>query len=271
MKKSDEKAIRKKIKIDLENNMNPSEIAAKHSFSIERVKKIMKKRPLIFYDDEFQKYEKIRTYGCLDEFGEGEIAHADLEDIFYDASKLIVSDGSKKRYRNLVFPIEPREWEIRQVICDVLSKKQFNYLIECPIKNPLSPDNRKNALWTDLSILTKSGIVDIELKNACKSDSIRPDFRKLLSAPISTVGTACFYLSNDTDTENRLPTIISAYNKAYRAEIKSIGSYGIEMYDKWFFFFLFAFHEKRTFSCYYESIMDVNLDYLMQSEFRSIE
>ena len=44
MKKSDEKAIRKKIKIDLENNMNPSEIAAKHSFSIERVKRIMKRK-----------------------------------------------------------------------------------------------------------------------------------------------------------------------------------------------------------------------------------
>jgi hypothetical protein len=265
---SDKRTLRRKIKIDMENGLTDSEISAKYNVPGGKVKKIRKIRPKLCEDKDFRKYEIIRDFKCLSEFEIGEINHTDLINVFCNASKIITRDGKGKRYRNLIYPLKPREWELRHAICDVLSKLEFNYLIECPIKNPEGVSKKQRPLWTDIAILTKKGIVDIELKDARSLSGIRQDFRKLLSAPFSTIGTACFYLFNDKNfDDNKLSDILSDYVRAYESELKNLEKLGIKIYEKWFLFFLFAFDERMIFSCFFKNIKEVGSEWINKSEF----
>lgn len=273
---SDEKKLNKKIKIDLEKGENVSEIASKYEVSEKRVKIIKKKKPPICKDKDFLKFEKIREYGCLDEFGSGKITPTDLKSIFCDASKLIVREMSKKRYEHLISPIEPREWELRHAICDTLSKNKFNYIIECPIKDPFEDSkknnnrNRDKVRRTDIAILTENGIIDIELKNAHNEEGLMTDFRKFLSSPYSTIGTASFYISTHADIDSRLLEIEKKFNLAYKKERKKLKNGGIVIHKKWYLFFLLAFYENRTFSCTYENINNMNFEINNELEFSCI-
>ena len=122
--------------------MNESEVAIKYGISERRVKIIRRRKPLICQDNDFHKFERIREFGCLDEFKFGKIDPMDLTNIFCEASRSIVKETSKKCYGHLIYPIEPRELELRHAICDILSSKKFNYIIECPIKNPYKDSNK---------------------------------------------------------------------------------------------------------------------------------
>ena len=262
-----ERALRRKIKIDIENGLDDSEISAKYNMPEGKARRIRKIRPNPCEDKDFCKYETIRDLKCLSEFEVGEINQTSLIKVFFNASKLITRDSKGKRYRNLIYPLKPREWELRHAICDVLSELKFNYLIECPIKNPIEVSGKEKPLWTDIAILTKKGIVDIELKDARGISGIRQDFRKLLSAPPSTIGTACFYLFNDKNfNDNNLSYIISDYVGAYKSELENLEKLGVKIYEKWFLFFLFAFHEKRIFSCFFENIKEVSSEWFNKSE-----
>jgi hypothetical protein len=262
MASANSKLIRKKIKIDIETGLNDCDISTKYreyNITEARVRMIRKRRPPICKDADFKKYELIRELNCLSEYERGNISGESLNDIFSKASKLISEDTKGYKYRNLIYPLEPREWEMRHAICDVLSELKFNYLIECPIKNPIANTNKRDgALWTDISILSKKGIIDIEIKDSRGVYNIRQDFKKLLSAPDSTVGTACFFLCNDNKfEESKLKEIISEYVKAYDLEHKNLQRLNVRIYYRWFLFFLFSFKEKFIFNCFFDNINEV--------------
>ena len=130
--------------------------------------------------------------------------------------------------------------------------------------------NRDKVRRTDIAILTENGIIDIELKSAHNEEGLMTDFRKFLSSPYSTIGTAIFYISTHADIDSRLLEIEKKFNLAYKKERKKLKNGGIVIHKKWYLFFLLAFYENRTFSCTYENINNMNFEINNELEFSCI-
>jgi hypothetical protein len=203
--------------------------------------------------------EQVRNQSYIKKVGFGEIRPSTLQNIFIKTSELLLTDPLKAGH--LLYPLKPRELEVRKVMCDVLSTMKYNYMIECPVDNPLQKGHLAQPLFVDMSVYTKKGIIDIELKES--PTDIGRDFPKLLSS--SSVGCGCFYLFRGENIDKQLKLIIDRYKSSYKRKYRELEKQD-KIYDKWFQFFLFAYKERRIFARLYQDIKSIEFDLIFESE-----
>jgi hypothetical protein len=184
-------------------------------------------------------HKKIRDPIYIKTFGIGEMGPHELLSLLKATKDKMLNN--EQRCGHLIYPMKPRELEVRKVMCDVLGDNNFNYMIECPIHSTFQK-SKNRVSFVDLSIFLGNGIVDIEFKQS-PSDIAR-DFPKLLS-PCS-IGCASFYIFNGKNIDKQLPLIISRFHEAYETA-KSIKVDFMPCLSKWYLFYLLAFEEKRAF------------------------
>jgi hypothetical protein len=198
---------RRLIRNEIDSGKADEEIATRLDVPLENVKRIRKRiqrKDMAAHrspgQDKSRKFETVRSDEFVEKYGAGKLSPENLAGLFCQAAERLTraDDG----YEHMLSPIMPREWEVRQVLCDLFSLRGFNFMIECPIEGrPLRPVKRKAAQRTDLAVYSRSGIIDIELKDANHDEGIAKDAVKLLTAPSTTLGTAVFYLSNHQSIE----------------------------------------------------------------------
>jgi hypothetical protein len=203
--------------------------------------------------------EEVRSKKYIKKVGIGVLKPSELQNIFIRTAKRLLKDTTKAKC--LLYPIKPRELEVRQVLCDVLTKLKYNHMIECPLDTPIKKWDRDSPAFVDLSIYTKKGIIDIEFKES--PTDIGRDFPKLLSS--SSVGCGSFYLFRGQNINRRLKLIMKRYQKSYESKYRQLKRKGL-IHDKWFQFFLLAYDESRIFSKLYPSIKSIDFRLVFEGE-----
>ena len=198
--------------------------------------------------------EKIRSESFVKTFGLGEIGPQELLSIFHETSNKILSHDSKSEY--LLYPLNPRELEARQIMCGLLSNRHLNHMIECPIYSPTQKLENRTS-FVDLSIFLSSGIVDIEFKES--PSDIKRDFPKLLSPYSYSIGCGCasFYLFKGKDIDKQLPLIIERFQSAYKFALDLRNDFVPNFY-KWYIVYLLAIKEKRIFYQLFDNLEHLN-------------
>ena len=200
--------------------------------------------------------EEVRSREYINKFGLGHIKTLDLSEIFLQVTKLLTESSAKAEY--LLYPIKPREIEARYVMCEVLKKRKYSYMIESPIQSP-TQKVKNRASFVDLSIYTKDGIIDIEFKRS--PSDIKRDFPKLLCS--QSIGCGIFYLFNGKRIDRQFQLIIDRYRTSYENAFRHLDDKCL-IEDKWLVFFLLAYEEGTVFSGIFESIR--SLDFTIVSE-----
>ncbi len=107
--------------------------------------------------------EEVRSKTFIEKVGSGEISPDDLLSIFTLTTKKLLDNDFKSGC--LIYADKPRELEMRQIMCEVLTHREINHMIECPIHSPTQKLENRTS-FTDLSLFLNTGIIDIEFKKA---------------------------------------------------------------------------------------------------------
>lgn len=185
------------------------------------------------------KKDEIRSSSFIEAYGSGNVDPQKLRKIFDLSADTILAE--KTKYKNLLYPLKPREIEARQIMIRVLETEGLNYMIECPIHSPLQKIKNR-ASRVDLSIFSENGIVDIEFKQS--PSDIDRDFPKLLSP--SSIGCASFYIFNGKKIDKQLSWIMDRFQAAYNHSI-NLNDEFIPFFDKWYLVYFVAIEERRIF------------------------
>lgn len=204
--------------------------------------------------------EKIRNESFVKAVGFGEMGPQEALSIFHETSSKLFSHDSKSDY--LLYPVNPRELEVRQIMCELLSNKHLYHMIECPIYSPMQKLKNRTS-FVDLSIFLCNGIVDIEFKESISD--IQRDFPNLLSPHPYSMGCGCasYYLYKGTDIDSQLPVIIERFQSAYQFALDLRNTFSTDL-SKWYIVYLVAMKEKRIFYQVFENLQD--LDFSLMTE-----
>lgn len=195
------------------------------------------------------KKDEIRSSSFIEAYGSGNVDPQKLRKIFDLSADTILAE--KTKYKNLLYPLKPREIEARQIMIRVLETEGLNYMIECPIHSPLQKIKNR-ASRVDLSIFSENGIVDIEFKQS--PSDIDRDFPKLLSP--SSIGCASFYIFNGKKIDKQLSWIMDRFQAAYNHSI-NLNDEFIPFFDKWYLVYFVAIEERRIFYQNFKNLRNV--------------
>lgn len=193
----------------------------------------------------------------------GEISPENLETIFLKTAKMLTED--REKYEFLVYPERPREHEIKKVMIDILSKIGFYHMIERPINIPGEPGKKDPTGLVDISVYTKKGMLDIELKESIAKRNKRDklDFPKILSS--NSYGCSVFYFFRGKNIDKQLDKIVNRYQNIYD-DVRDDYRKRNLIKKKWFLFFLFSYQKSRVFSVLYNNIQKINFDLVRNNE-----
>ncbi len=206
-------------------------------------------------------YDLVKSKAFIEKVGKGKVDPPDLEDIFIKTAQILSKETDKANC--LLYPGDPREHEVKQVMSTVLSELGYRHMVERPVKNPIPDKTPGNGpLMVDIAIYANDGIIDIEFKR--ELSDINRDFPKIFSSP--AIGCAIFYIFTKQSIDSTLKrNILKKYQKVYD-EFQKLMQEREKVRDKWFRFFVCAYKENRMFTKHYNSIKTVNFEEVEKNE-----